>query len=61
MAGLKPVYGGSIPPFLVSGGLRGRKQVFRSLIKLVELGRRQALRRCDKEGGSREVILRLLM
>lgn len=60
MAGLKPVYGGSIPPFLVTGGLRGRKQIFRSLVKF-ELGRRQVLRRCGKEEGSREVILRLLL
>lgn len=59
MAGLKPVYGGSIPPFLVTRGLRGRKQIFRSLIKF-ELERRQVLRRCGKEGDNREVILRLL-
>lgn len=44
-----------------SVGFRGRKQVFGSLIKLVELGRRQVLRRCGKEEGSREVILRLLL
>lgn len=60
VAGLKPVYGGSIPPFLVTGGLRGWKQIFRSLAKF-ELGRRQVLRRCGKEEGNREVILRLLL
>lgn len=61
MAGLKPVYGGSIPPFLVSGILRGWWWIFRSLVRLVELGRRQVLQMCDKGEGSREVILRLLL
>lgn len=60
MAGLKSVYGGSIPPFLVTRGLRGRKQIFRSLTKF-ELERRQVLRRCGKEEGNREVILRSLL
>lgn len=60
MAGLKPVYGGSIPLFLVTRGLRGRKQIFRSLTKF-ELERRQVLRRCGKEEGNREVILRSLL
>lgn len=46
MAGLKPVYGGSIPPFL---GL------------VFELVQMQALRMCGKEEGIREVILRLLL
>lgn len=61
MAGLKPVYGGSIPPFLVVRGLRGWKQIFRSLVKFVELERKQVLQRCGKEEGNREVILRLLL
>lgn len=61
MTGLKPVYGGSSPPFLVTRGLKGRKQIFRSLTQFVELGRRQVLRRCGKEEGNREVILRLLL
>lgn len=45
MAGLKPAYGGSIPPFLVS---------------LIEFGRMLAPRMCDKEEDSRGVILHLL-
>lgn len=43
MSGLKPVYGGSIPSFLVNG---------------LELEQRQALRMCGKGEGSRAVILR---
>lgn len=46
MAGLKPVYGGSIPPFLVN---------------LIEFERMLVPRMCDKEEGSREVILHLLL
>lgn len=46
MAGLKPAYGGSIPPFLVN---------------LIEFEQMLAPRMCGKEGGSREVILRLLL
>lgn len=61
MIGLKPIYGGSIPPFLVSGIWKGWLKIFRSLVKLVELGRRQALRMCDKEEGSRVVILHSLL
>lgn len=45
MVGLKPTYGGSTPPFLVS---------------LIVLEQRQALQMCDKVGGSHEVILRWL-
>lgn len=44
MAGLKPVYGGSIPSSLVSG---------------TALEQMQALRKCGTEAGSRVVILRL--
>lgn len=43
MTGLKPVDGGSIPPFLVS---------------LIGLEQRQALRMCGMEEGSRVVIPR---
>lgn len=43
-AGLKPAYGGSIPPFLVS---------------LIEFERMLVPQMCDKEEGSREVIPRL--
>lgn len=46
MAGLKPVYGGSIPSFLVSE---------------IEPERMQALRMCGKGEGSRVVTLRLLL
>lgn len=46
MVGLKPAYGGSIPPFLDI---------------VVELERKRALQMCDKEEGIREVILRLLL
>lgn len=46
MAGLKPAYGGSIPPFLVN---------------LIEFEQMLVPRTCDKEGGNREVILRLLL
>ncbi len=42
MVGLKPIHGGSTPPFLVS---------------LIELGRKQALRMCDMGEGSHAVIL----
>lgn len=44
MAGLKPAYGGSIPPFLVN---------------LIEFERMLVLRMCDRGEGNREVILRL--
>lgn len=44
MAGLKPVYGGSTPSFLVS---------------LIEFEQMQALQMCDMGEGSRGVILRL--
>lgn len=44
MTGLKPVYGGSIPSFLVS---------------LIELGRMLVPQMCGMVEGSREVILRL--
>lgn len=43
MAGLKPTYGGSTPPFLVS---------------LIGLERMQALRMCGMAEGSRVVIQR---
>lgn len=43
--GLKPVYGGSIPPFLGMG---------------TELGRMRALQMCGRGEGIRGVILRLL-
>ena len=46
MIGLKPVYGGSIPPFLVS---------------VIGLEQMLALRMCDMEEGSRVVIQYLLM
>ena len=45
MAGLKPTYGGSTPPFLVS---------------LIGLVRMPVLRMCGKEEGSRVVILHWL-
>lgn len=45
MAGLKPVYGGSIPPFLVN---------------LIELVQMRALQMCGMEGGIRVIILHLL-
>lgn len=43
MVGLKPIDGGSTPPFLVN---------------LTGFGQRLALRMCDKAVGSRGVILR---
>lgn len=46
MVGLKPAYGGSTPPFLVS---------------LIELEQMRAPRMCGKEEGSRVVILRWLL
>lgn len=46
MTGLKLVYGGSIPSFLVS---------------LAVLARRLALQMCDREEGTRAVILRLCL
>lgn len=46
VAGLKPVYGGSTPPLLVSS--------------LFELAQRRALQTCGKGEGSREVIQYLL-
>lgn len=46
MVGLKPIDGGSTPPFLVS---------------LSEFGRKLALQMCDKGVGSHEVTLRLLL
>lgn len=42
MVGLKPIHGGSTPPFLVSW---------------IELEQMQALRMCGREEGSRAVIL----
>lgn len=45
MVGLKPAYGGSTPPFLVS---------------LIELGQKQAPQMCDKGEGSRVITPRLL-
>lgn len=47
VTGLKPVYGGSTPPFLVK-------------CARVELEQKQALQMCGKEEGSREVIQCLL-
>lgn len=44
MAGLKPVHGGSTPPFLVSRSV---------------LVQRQVLRMCGTEGGNRGVTLHL--
>lgn len=46
MVGLKLTHGGSIPSFLVS---------------LIGFEQKQALRRCDREEGSRVVILRSWM
>lgn len=43
MVGLKPIYGGSIPSFLVS---------------LIGLEQMQVPQKCGMEGGSHEVILR---
>lgn len=45
VAGLKPVHGGSIPPFLVN---------------LIELGQMLVPQMCGKGEGSRVVILHLL-
>lgn len=47
MSGLKPVYGGSSPPFLVNG--------------VLELEQRRALQMCGRGAGSHGVTQHLLL
>lgn len=63
MTGLKPIYGGSTPPFLVSVADQGwtiEILGLQTVVRLVWFEQMQVLQRCGMVEGSREVILHLL-